>query len=68
MIIIDLMITVESVQVPNKDKKSKISIKCVLFIFVLLVGSLTFAIFWLGKPKQHEIVNHKLYGVFDKSA
>ena len=42
------MITVESVQMPNKDIKRKFSIKVLLFVFVLFVAALTFAIFWFG--------------------
>lgn len=53
---------------PNKDKKPKITNKCIVFFFVLLVAALVFAIFWFGKTKQHTQINHKLYGAFDKSA
>ena len=67
MIVIDLMITVESVQMPSKEKKSKITLKCVIITFFLLVAALVFAIYWFGQPKQHESTNHKLYGVFNQS-
>lgn len=62
------MITVEPVQIPNKDsKKSKLSIKSCIFKFIILVILLALAICYFGSPTKHVEKKHKLYGVFDKS-